>query len=241
MAGPREPGDSAATVSTAAPPVRTRFIHIALLLLSFSAGAADAFAFLALGGIFTANMTGNLILTGMFTRAEFGTTLWTAVVAILVFTGVLYAAFRLTATGVGGPASPRRVMRRLILPSIVVQTVVVLIWLPFHGQGLLERGVVIALACTALALQTVGARKLSDVDGITTTYVTGTLTTTMQDLAERRQTGQPLRILSVLALPIGAVCGTAALAFATWSGPLVPWISATIATVLLALSRRRSA
>lgn len=39
-----------------------------LLFLSFGAGATDAFAFLALGGIFTANMTGNLVLVGLVGR-----------------------------------------------------------------------------------------------------------------------------------------------------------------------------
>ena len=69
-----------------------RAIHAALVLLSFSAGAADAFAFLALGGIFTANMTGNLILTGMFTRPEFGATLVGAIVAIVAFAALLPGA-----------------------------------------------------------------------------------------------------------------------------------------------------
>lgn len=216
----------------------TTRIHVSLILLSLSAGAADAFAFLALGGIFTANMTGNLILTAMFTRTEFVTTLWTAIVAVVAFAGVLYAAFRLTAGTAPGPGTPRRVVRRLVLPSLVIETVVVAIWLPFHGDGLAERGVVIALSSAALALQTVAAKKLSDVDGITTTYVTGTLTTTMQDLAERRGFGETVRILSILALPVGALAATAALAAATWSGPIVAWAAAALATGLLWLAGR---
>jgi uncharacterized membrane protein YoaK (UPF0700 family) len=91
-----------------------------------------------------------------------------------------------------------------------------------------------------LALQTVAAKKLSDVDGVTTTYVTGTLTTTMQNLAERHEKGQLIRLFSILALPIGAICGTASLAAATWSGPVLPWLAAGIATVLIALVQAKA-
>lgn len=213
---------------------RVRRIHLALVLLSFSAGAADAFAFLALGGIFTANMTGNLILSGMFTRPQFGLTLLTAGVAIVSFVGVLYAAFRLTRAPTTVSATARRVFRRLVLPSVAVQTVVIVIWMVLPGaDSTVERCVVIALSAAALALQTVAAKKLSDVDGVTTTYVTGTLTTTMQDLALRTAHGQGIRVLSVLALPVGAVCATAALALAPVLGPVVAWVAALLATGLL--------
>ncbi|MFB2600326.1 DUF1275 family protein [Herbiconiux sp. P17] len=209
-------------------------VHAALLLLSFSAGAADAFAFLALGGIFTANMTGNLILTGMFTRPEFALTLLAALIAIVFFVGVLYAAFRLTAAPTTETATRRRAVRRLVLPSIVLQTAVVVIWmLRPDTAAVIERCVVIALSASALALQTVGAKKLSDIDGVTTTYVTGTLTTTMQAVAERRHSGQLVRVLSVVALPVGAVAGTAALALAAPLGPVVSWVAAGVATALL--------
>ncbi|WP_382306940.1 DUF1275 family protein [Herbiconiux sp. UC225_62] len=217
-------------------------VHAALLLLSFSAGAADAFAFLALGGIFTANMTGNLILTGMFTRPEFALTLLAALIAVVFFVGVLYAAFRLTAAPTSEFATRRRAVRRLVLPSIVLQTVVVVIWmLRPDTTALLERCVVIALSASALALQTVGAKKLTDIDGVTTTYVTGTLTTTMQAVAERRHSGQWIRVLSVIALPVGAVAGTAALALAAPLGPVVAWVAAGVATALLWVPRAEGA
>ncbi len=187
-------------------------VHIPLLLLSFGSGAADAFAFLALGGIFTANMTGNLILTGMFIRPGFPLVLLSAVVAIVVFTVVLYAAFRLTAAGTGIPVRPECLRRRLVIPSVAIQALVVVAWIVAPGtRGTIEQCGVLALSAAALALQTVAAKKLSDVAGVTTTYVTGTLTTTMEALAERNATGQRVRVLSILALPAGAVTATAAL------------------------------
>jgi uncharacterized membrane protein YoaK (UPF0700 family) len=224
-------------MSMAAGATRVTRSHIALILLSFSAGAADAFAFLALGGIFTANMTGNLILAGMFSRPDFWSTLAASLTAIVAFAGVLFAAFRLTRSG--SPVARRSLLRRLIVPSIALQSVVVAVWIALPGTiGMPERFTVIALSAASLALQTVGAKKLSDVDGITTTYVTGTLTTTMQDLAEHRTGGQLVRLLSVIALPLGAVCATAALVLAPSSGPIVAWLAGVVATVILAVRRR---
>lgn len=209
-------------------------IHPALILLSFSAGAADAFAFLALGGIFTANMTGNLILVGMFTRPEFVQTLIAAAVAILCFAGVLFAAFKLTDPPTTAMATRARTARRLFIPSLVLQAGVVAIWAFVPGTGgFVGRCVMIALAAAALALQTVAAKKLSGVDGVTTTYVTGTLTTTMEALAQGKGDGQVLRILSVLALPVGAIAGTAVLLFAQVLTPGLPMLAAVIATALL--------
>ncbi len=64
-------------------------------MLSFAAGAADAFAFLLLGGIFTANMTGNLILAGLPTRPGYMSVLVGAAVAVTAFSVALYGGFRL--------------------------------------------------------------------------------------------------------------------------------------------------
>lgn len=215
--------------------------HLALVLLAFSAGAADAFAFLALGGIFTANMTGNLVLVGMFSRPEFATTLAGASVALVFFIGVLYAAFRVTAgpsdsaTGTSG-----RVVARLLVPSLVAQLAASIAWIVSPDSAtLMLHLAVIALSSSALALQTVAAKKLSDVSGITTTYVTGTLTTTMQELAEGQNAGQGVRVLSVIALPIGAIAGTAAFSVAEASGPILPLAVAGVATLLLWSVRTR--
>ena len=215
--------------------------HLALLLLAFSAGAADAFAFLALGGIFTANMTGNLILVGMFSRPGFAATLAGASVALVFFIGVLYLAFRVTASPPGSPAAATgRTVVRLLVPSLIAQLAASVTWIVGREPVVLAAHlVVIALSASALALQTVAAKKLSDVSGITTTYVTGTLTVTMQELAEGNHSGQLLRVLSVAALPAGAIVGTATLVIASAAGPVVPFAVAVAATLLLWTQRSR--
>lgn len=201
----------------------TRAAHIALVLLSLSSGTADAFAFLALNGTFTANMTGNLVLAGLFTRPEFARTVVCSILAILAFAALTYAGFRLIRAM--PHADPRTVLRRLLLPSLALQALAGIIWLVVGDRPhLTGQGVVIVLSAGALGLQTVAAKTLSDVSGITTTFVTGTLTSVMQAFADRSERGQLVRVLSVLALPAGAVAGTALFAAAPLAGPVLPVI-----------------
>ncbi|MDO9395912.1 MAG: DUF1275 family protein, partial [Herbiconiux sp.] len=210
-------------------------LHLTLVLLSFAAGAADAFAFLALNGTFTANMTGNLVLAALFSRPNFGTTLVCALVAIVAFAAVLYGAFRMSRTVPSTIEGHRRLSRLLLVPSVVAQVVVALLWITVAGLGkgpLVATCAVIAASAGALALQTVAAKKASDIDGVTTTYVTGTLTSTMQALAERNGRGQGVRVLSILALPAGALAGTALYQAAPAAGPLLALGVTAVATVL---------
>ena len=76
------------------PTAQGRRALAALLVLSFAAGAADAFAFLLLGGIFTANMTGNLILAGLPTRPGY--------MSVLMGAALPSSRFRLPCTGDSG-------------------------------------------------------------------------------------------------------------------------------------------
>ena len=216
-----------------------RTVHASLLLLSFGSGAADAFAFLALGGIFTANMTGNLILSGMFTRPEFLQTFIGSLTAILAFAAFLYLGFRLTSAHRVPTNSPRATTwTHLLIGSIVLQTIVVLVWVAGWATAPNGQILAVALASAALALQTVAARRLSDRSGVTTTYVTGTLTSTMQSLAERSSSGQFIRVLSILMLPLGAVCETVVIASAKWAGPMLPWAVAIAAAAALVIAGR---
>ncbi|SMG44871.1 Uncharacterized membrane protein YoaK, UPF0700 family [Agreia pratensis] len=216
-----------------------RTVHVSLLLLSFGSGAADAFAFLALGGIFTANMTGNLILSGMFSRPEFLQTFIGSVTAILAFAAFLYLGFRLTSAHRAPTNSPRATTwTHLLIGSIVLQAIVVLVWVFGWASAPNGQILAVALASAALALQTVAARRLSDRSGVTTTYVTGTLTSTMESLAERSSTGQVIRVVSILMLPLGAVCETVVIASAKWAGPILPLAVALAAAAAVVIAGR---
>ena len=93
-------------------------------MLAFAAGATDAFAFLLLGGVFTANMTGNLVLAGLTERPGYATMIVCVIIAILAFAVGLFAAFR--------AAPPGSASRRLVVvlaAGLVAQIGVLIGWL----------------------------------------------------------------------------------------------------------------
>lgn len=209
-------------------------LTIALIILSFGAGATDAFAFLLLGGIFTANMTGNLILVGLVERPDYLATLLGASVAIIVFIGALLLAFRLTVRREGDDAHhPHPRVLRVLAVAAAAQTIVLLAWVALGGQAALAAQVaLVALSAVAMATQTVVSKRVSSMSGVTTTYVTGTLTSVMQDIAEGNPGGRMIRIFSVLALVAGAFAGALSIVLSPTLGPVVPWLALVVATVI---------
>lgn len=200
----------------------------ALLVLSFAAGAADAFAFLLLGGIFTANMTGNLILAGLPTRAGYPSVLMGAAVAVAAFSVAVYGGFRLQS----------KHSRVLTVLSVAggIQVLVAGLWLASGLRAVQAfQLLVIALAAAALGLQTVAGRTVSGNTGITTTFATGTITASMKALALRESDRQlPVRLGSVAALTCGALVGSAFIAIAPPLGPAVAAAATLTAGALLA-------
>ena len=174
-----------------------------LVLLSFATGATDGFAFLALGGIFTANMTGNLVLLALFHRSTWVHTAIGATTAILTFALALGLAFRIS--------GPRRSLDggvlKLLGIAFALQLATFFVW---HVDGGLAptfglQVAVIALSSAAMAVQTAAARRAGDDRSISTTFVTGTLTGLVQDIADGVAGERWVRFWILLALPAGAL------------------------------------
>ncbi len=129
-----------------------------LVTLSFATGATDAFAFQMLGGIFTANMTGNLVLMTLTTRPHYLQALAGATIAVAAFALTLWIGFRLT-RGDGHPGPGRRVVR-LIFAALGLQTLTLALgfWVVHDLPGASPFAVVAASAA-AMAAQTAAARR----------------------------------------------------------------------------------
>lgn len=213
--------------TAAAPSAR---LGIVLVLLTFGSGATDAFAFLLLNGIFTANMTGNLVLLGMFTRPDWLVTVAGAGTALVVFAAAAFAAFRV---------SPAPVVLGLV--SITLQLGLLVAWSTSGGHvGTAGSCGMIALSAAALGTQTVLAKRISGVSGVTTTFVTGTLTSLMEELAARRHGVRLVQLTVVLALLAGAFAGTVVAHAAPLVVPLLPLIATGSALVVLPRRGRRN-
>ncbi|OZC54708.1 DUF1275 domain-containing protein [Rhodococcus sp. 14-2470-1a] len=202
---------------------------VLLLMLSFGAGATDAFAFLALGGVFTANMTGNLVLVGLVGRDDYLASLVGAAIAIAVFFVVLLAGFRYAHRSVRVPTLP------LLGTAAAVQVLTLVAWW-------LDVGAVVALvamSAAAMALQTVVARSSLPEGGLSSTFVTGTMVNIADDLARGRTEHLALRLGAIAALVAGSFAGALSIHAEPRLGPLVAAVVACIGLALAAFVVRR--
>jgi uncharacterized membrane protein YoaK (UPF0700 family) len=221
------------TIASAPTPAASGPASAVAVVLAFAAGATDAFAFLQLEGVFTANMTGNLVLAGLVERVGYERSIVGIVVAILVFVVTLYVGFRIV------PPTARPLRHAVLLVAgLVAQTAVLVGWLASRGAPSAVVPVLIALSSVAMASQTALAKRIEPRSGVTTTYVTGTLTSVMADLADRRPQLLGTRLGVVVALVAGAFADALLVTADPWLGAALPIAPAAVALVVLLVGRR---
>lgn len=177
-----------------------------LIALTFTAGCVDAISYLGLGRVFTANMTGNAVLLGVALGHTEASNAERSAVAVVGFALGAFAGSRIAPAGGHGSTWPLQVTAALAVELVALAGFAVL-W-PTAGAPLarLADGL-IGLSALAMGIQSAAARRLA-VAGVTTTYVTGTLTSLMAGLAALVAPGGWARQTAVLgALLLGAVVG----------------------------------
>lgn len=205
---------------------------VLVILLAVAAGAVDAISFFGLGGAFAANMTGNVVLLGA-AAGGFTHALLRCGAALLGYLAGAYAAARWVRNGPDGlwPAW----MTRGLLVVALAECCVLGGWLGVGGRPGLA-GQVAMLAVFALAMGTQGAlaHRLG-LGGVTTTYVTGTLTGFVGELATDSGSGRNRvqRLGMVLALAVGAALAALLVFRARQAAAFLP-PALTIAAVVLA-------
>ncbi|GAA2105278.1 YoaK family protein [Actinomadura alba] len=214
-------------------------LTVSLTLLAIGSGASDALSLTSLGTVFTAMMTGNLILLGVsLGHAHFASAL-PAVVSISAYiAGVFAAAWWLR--GVRASADepwPRRVTHMMAALALI-QAVVLSWWFATGGHpGLAARLALVGLTAAAMGVQS-GAVNALAVGGTSTTYLTGTLTTLTTELATT--TGEPLimrrRVMVIVAALVGALLETVLLIRARAIAPALPLVT-TLAVIAIARDR----
>jgi uncharacterized membrane protein YoaK (UPF0700 family) len=166
------------------PAPRVQPLLLALSLLTLVTGLVDAACYLGLGRVFTANMTGNVVLLAFGAAGAQGLPVLAPTVSLLVFLVGALAGGRL-ASGLVGPAgaqvpAPPGVRRRWVTIALVAElglvgvAAVVAFGLPVGGGGA-RRYVVIGVLAAGLGLQNATVRRLA-VPDVTTTVLTLTLT-----------------------------------------------------------------
>jgi uncharacterized membrane protein YoaK (UPF0700 family) len=191
--------------------------------LAFASGAMDLAAFTQLGKVFCSVMTGNLVLLGLATARESGDLAGHTAVALAG-----YIAGAALGSRIGG-----RSQREDVLWPAPVTATLLLELLAFagftvgweltssHPTGAWQLSL-LALAALAMGLQSAAMRNVGTT--LSTTYLTGTLTSAVASLVNGGQPGQRgrLNVAVLVAVAIGAAAGGVLLATLPAIFPLLP-------------------
>jgi uncharacterized membrane protein YoaK (UPF0700 family) len=210
-----------------------------LIVLTIVTGVVDALAYLRLGHVFVANMTGNVVFLGFAAAGAGGLSVPGSLIALAFFLCGGIAAGRL-AGRLGGDR--RRGLRVAVTVELGLATAAV-VAAAFAGQhlGTGSRYVLIALLALAMGVQNATARRLAVAD-LTTTVLTLTLTGIAADSRLGGAGGgrTARRVLAVVAMLLGAVLGALLLLHVAPVAPLVLAV-ALLALVVVAVRPARAA
>ncbi|RDS64582.1 MULTISPECIES: YoaK family protein [unclassified Streptomyces] len=177
-----------------------------MLVLTVVTGLIDAVSYLALGRVFVANMTGNVVFLGFALAGAPGLSVTASIASMASF---------LTGALAGGRLGTRFAAHRgrLLAATTAIQAVLVagtvIAVVVSHGEVTSPvRYTLIVLLAIAMGMQNAVARRLG-VPDLTTTVLTLTLTGLAADSAPAGgATPRPgRRVLSVLAMFLGALTG----------------------------------
>jgi uncharacterized membrane protein YoaK (UPF0700 family) len=208
-----------------------------LVALTFAAGSVDAVALLRLD-VFTAVMTGNIVLLGLAVgQGSFGNALRSIIALVAYGVGVIVGARIVGAVVIETHWSPK--VTRALAVEWVLQLAFLIGWfITGANPDGVSAATLIALSGVAMGIQAATARALAP--GMSTTYVTGTLTGLLSELSalgsvsgDRRR-----RASIVVALALGAVAGALVLSAVPLLAPAIP-LAVVGAVVLVAATRFR--
>jgi uncharacterized membrane protein YoaK (UPF0700 family) len=226
--------------------LRPRVRDALLLTLTAATGSVDAVSYLGLGHVFTANMTGNLVLLGIaIGQSQLGGAV-RSVIALAGFAGGVLIGVRVTANidnlpspsgggqggGDGTGTWPHSVTRALLIELGLLVAFLAGWEIAGDRPATIPLDVLVSISAAAMGLQAAAARRLH-VAGVTTVFVTGMMTSLIADLA----TVGPGRAhwvvwaASLAFLVIGAAAGAAMVI--VWR-PGAPFVAVLLVVVVIA-------
>jgi uncharacterized membrane protein YoaK (UPF0700 family) len=199
-----------------------------LVLLTLTTGAVDASSFLHLGNVFSSVITGNLILLGVAAATQSSSLAIHSGTALAGYSvGVLIGAPIATRRDKSGETWPLSVTVTLVAELCVLAGFSVGWELTGGSPGSTAELLLIAALAIAMGIQSAAVRELG---GMSTTYLTGTLTAVITELATRDRKPGLARSLGVLA---ALVSGAALGGLVAEHAPA--WLPAVILTPLAAV------
>lgn len=207
-------------------------LHLALMLaLSFSTGIVDAIGYLGLDRVFTANMTGNVVILAMGLTGAGHLPVVGPLLALAAFVlGAMVAGRVLRGVPKGWTSRDSALLA--VVAALLVVAVVPTVVVPATPYPLSIGLPVTALLGVAMGMQAGTARHVGVAD-VTTVVVTSTLVGLAFDSRLGRSTGQQWvrRFAAISLIALGALVGALLLAVRFWVG----LSAATLVLVVVAL------
>ena len=212
-------------------------ITVSKILLAMTAvsGIVDAVSFLALGHVFTANMTGNIVFLGFALGGASGLSIWRSLLALAFFmSGALLGGWMTKTMRPENPGSTP-------IQALAIETT--LLWVasavsigfrtPYEDHKF-KIALVIALTAVVMGLRNSVVRKLG-VPDLTTTVLTLTIAGFAADssLAGGNNPRWARRAMAVLAMLTGATAGALMLPYSA----AIPLFVCGLITAICALAR----
>lgn len=190
---------------------RRKLLLPSLLMMTFATGVIDAVSYLGIGGVFTANMTGNAVLLGFGLAGGYDFSFSRVFLALALFAIGSAVAGRLARTW---HETPFIWFRRITAIEIVllVATVLLLVGLEagIDPPDEPRRYLAVATLSLAMGLRNATVRRLGFTD-VPTTVLTSTITDVASDSwfggGERRR--ERVRLTAIAAMVLGAAAGAA--------------------------------
>lgn len=215
-----------------------RLRNALVVILAITSGATDALGFLALGAAFTSVMTGNMVLFGVATAQGDVDGMLLTTVAIGAFVAGAAIGTKIAGSPIAGdPVWPAAVTRAMAVELVLFVAVGIAWWALGSEPPASAYLPLLAASAAALGLQSSAIQRFG-VSGLSTTYLTGTLTTMVIKLTS----GHGFRAVShsaviLLGLIVGAAAMTALIAFVPVLVPVL--LIVTVTTVLVVVYLRR--
>jgi uncharacterized membrane protein YoaK (UPF0700 family) len=200
----------------------TRIRDLLLVSLTLVTGMTDAIGFTRLGGVFTSVMTGNMVLLGIAGAKEDG--------AIAIHTAIAFAGYIAGSIGGAHIAGAHNGDKSLwprsfslaLFAEFLLFAISMILW---EASGVSRSAdfdlALLGINATALGVQSAAVLRLG-VSGLSTTYLTGTLTTVVAHLTSVRSFKGLERPAAILAaLIVGAAIGAACALHQPVAAPLV--------------------
>lgn len=189
--------------------------------LTVATGATDAISYTRLGSVFSSVMTGNLVLLGLSAAREDASVTGRLVIAI-----VGYMVGALIGSRIAGPPGKDRPVWAIRVTVALLAELIALgaLLAGWEVDGIRPGGGrefgLLAAAVLAMGVQA-GAVRAIGIPGLSTTYLTGTLTGVLAELVTTRSV-QRRSIAILLGLVLGAASGGLLVVHATAAAPLLP-------------------